>query len=314
MRQDMQQGHQRIAVRIGISGASGKLGRLAVDAALARVRPADLVVTTRTPAALADIERLGVDVRHADFDVPASLERAFAGVERLLLISASNDTGKRTDQHAAAIAAARRAGVRHLVFTSMPRADEPLHPVGLTAEEYRDAELLLAGSGVPYTILRNAPYAELHVIERLLPALQAGELRINAGTGTAAFISRPDIAEAAITVLLQDGHEGKTYDVTGNELLTYRQVVERAARVTGAALGYVDLDDSAFEHEATAAGLPPALVDTMTRIGKAIRDGYFAVRSDFFREVTGREPVSVRDVMQTHVEALRAAAGKRGDA
>ncbi len=294
-------------MRIGISGASGKLGRLAVEAALARVAASDLIVTTRTPATLGEFAARGVTVRHADFDTPDSLPPAFAGIERLFMVSATNDTGKRCAQHAAAIKAASRAGVKHLVFTSMPRVEDPHHPVGLAAQEYRESEVLLAASGVPYTVLRNAPYTELHVIERLLPSLQAGELRINSGDGTVAFIARSDIAEAAIAILLQDGHAGKTYDLTGNERLTYRDVAQLVASVSGRPLAYVELDDAAFEREAQAAGLPAPLVEALTRIGTAIRQGFFAVRTDFFRQVTGREPLSVRDVLQRHREVLLAA-------
>jgi len=295
-------------MRIGISGASGKLGRLAVEAALARLAPSDVVVTTRTPGALADLAKRGVVVRHADFDVPESLPAAFAGIERLFMVSATNDTGKRFDQHDAGIKAASRASVKHLVFTSMPRVEDPHHPVGPGAQEYRDAELLLAANDVPWTVLRNAPYAELHVVERLLPSLPLGQLRINSGAGTAAFMARTDIAAAAIDVLLQDGHAGKTYDLTGSELLSYRQVCEVVADVTGSPLTFVDLDDAAFEAETKAAGLPLPLVDTLTRIGTAIREGYFGVRTDVFRQVTGRAPLTVREVVEANQDMMRAAA------
>jgi NAD(P)H dehydrogenase (quinone) len=295
-------------MRIGVSGASGKLGRLAVGAALACVAPSDLVLTTRTPESLAELAARGVTVRHADFDAPDSLSQAFAGIERLFMVSAANDTGKRFDQHDAAIKAAGRARVKHLVFTSMPNVDDPRHPVGMAAQEYHEAEVLLAASDVPCTILRNAPYAELHVVERLLPALQAGELRINSGAGAAAFMARSDIAEAAIAILLQDRHAGTTYDLTGPELLTYRQVAEIVSGVTRTPLDYVELEDAAFAHEGLAAGLSAPLVDTLTRIGTAIREGYFAVRTNVFRQVTGREPLSVGEVLDANRHVLLAAA------
>lgn len=169
----------------------------------------------------------------------------------------------------------------------MPKVDAPNHPVGVSAQEYREAEVLLARSDLPYTVLRNAPYAELHVVERLLPAIQAGEVRINSGAGTAAFIARADIAEAAIAVLLQDGHAGKTYDLTGPELLTYGEVTRQLAEFIGKPILYVEQDDSTFEREARAAGLQASQAETLTRIGLDIREGYFAVRTDFFRQVTG---------------------------
>lgn len=291
-------------MRIGISGASGTLGGLAVDAALARIAATDLVVTTRTPDRLAYLAARGVTVRHADFDVPESLAEAFAGINRLLIVSTTNETGKRFEQHAAAINAARAAGVEYVVFTSMPNTDDPNHATGLAAEEYHAAEKLLAASGVPFTVLRNAPYAELHVIERMLPALAMGQLRINTGDGTAAFMTRSDIADAAIAVLLGEVHAARIVDLTGGELLTYRQIVQLVAAVTGARIDYVELDDATFEQEATAVGMPASLVDTLTRIGIAIRGGSFAVRTGFFREVTGREPQSMAAVLEANRDIL----------
>lgn len=301
-------------MRLGISGASGQLGRLAIEAALARLAPSDVVAATRRPQALAGLAHRGVTVRHADFDAPETLQAAFAGVDRLLLISATNDTGKRFDQHDAAIKAASRAGVKHVAFTSMPKADDPRHPVGLGAREYHEAEVLLAASDVPWTVLRNAPYAELHVVDRLLPALQAGELRINSGAGAAAFMARSDIAEAAIAILMQDGHAGQIYDLTGPDLLTYRQIAQLVASVAGRPLAYVELDDAGFAQEGHAAGLPPPLVETLTCIGAAIREGYFAVRTDVFRRATGRDPLSVQQVLQANLPALLAAAGAQPSA
>jgi NAD(P)H dehydrogenase (quinone) len=293
---------------IGISGASGKLGRLSVEAALERVEPQDLVITTRTPANLAEYAERGVDVRYADFDEPESLTTAFAGVERMFMISASNGTGHRYDEHSAAISAAKAAGVERLVFPSMPKVDDPAHPVGLAAQEYRDAEELLAAGGVPYAILRDAPYAELHVVERFTPALAAGQMRINTADGTAAFVSRADVARAAIALVLGDGHMGNTYDITGPELLTFKQVAELLAEVSGRPLEYVEVDDATFAQETAAAGVPPLMVDALTGMGKAVREDYFAVQSDDFKTITGRDPLSLREVLEAHRDELAAAA------
>ncbi|HEY4095507.1 MAG TPA: SDR family oxidoreductase [Baekduia sp.] len=293
---------------IGISGASGKLGRLSVEAALERVEPQELVITTRTPANLAEYAERGVDVRHADFDEPESLTSAFAGIERMFMISASNGTGHRYDEHSAAINAAKEAGIQRLVFPSMPKVDDPAHPVGLAAQEYRDAEELLAAGGVPYAILRDAPYSELHIVERFTPALAAGQMRINTADGTAAFVSRQDVARAAIALVLGDGHMGNTYDITGPELLTFKQVAELLAEVSGRPLEYVEIDDATFAKETAAAGVPQLMVEALTGMGKAVREDYFAVQSDDFKQITGHDPLSLRAVLEAHRDELAAAA------
>src|ERR1700722_6855793 len=141
-----------VVVIYAISGASGRLGRLAAAALLERVPASQVVLTTRTPSALASQAALGVAVRHADFDHPQTLAPAFSGVDRVLIISASNATGKREDQHNAAVRAAEDASVEHIVFTSMPRVDAVSHPAGLPAREYRAAEKSLKRTGVSWTI------------------------------------------------------------------------------------------------------------------------------------------------------------------
>lgn len=296
---------------LGISGASGKLGGLAVNAALERVPPEELVITTRTPKALSDYADRGVSVRYADFDHPESLPEAFAGIDRMFMVSASNATGKRHDQHSAAITAARDAGVQRLVFPSMPKVDDPRHPVGLAAEEYRDAEEILERSGIAYTVLRDAPYSELHVVERFTPALGSQQMRINTGDGTAAFVSRDDVAHAAIVAALTDSEEyvGKILDITGPELLTFKQVAALISEVTGHEFRYVEVDDETFARETAAAGVPQLMVEALTGMGRAVREGYFAVQTDDYHRVTGRDPLPLREVLETHREEMINAAG-----
>jgi NAD(P)H dehydrogenase (quinone) len=290
----------------GISGASGKLGRLSVEAALERVAPTELVITTRTPEVLSDYAERGVAVRFADFDRPDSLPRAFEGIERMFMVSASNATGKRYEQHDAAIGAARDAGMQRLVFPSMPKVDDPEHPIGLVAAEYRDAEELLKRSGLAFTVLRNAPYAELHVIERFTPALTTGEMRINTAGGRAAFVARTDVARAAITAALADDeeHVGRIYDITGPELLSFEQVARLLAEVSGRQLAYVEVDDATFAEETAAAGVPELMVEGLTGMGRAVREGYFAVQTGDYASITGSDPLPLRQVLEAHREQL----------
>lgn len=292
---------------VGISGASGKLGRLAVELALTQLPTDKIVASTRTPETLADLAKLGVHVRHGDFDDPASLRTAFAGVDRMFMVSASNATGKRSDQHTNAISAAKEAGVERLVFPSMPNVDDPRHPVGLAAREYQEAEDLVRGSGIPYAILRNAPYSELHVVERIAPVLASGMIRSNAGSGSAAFVSRLDVARAALAVLLDDDHEDQMHDITGPELLTYRQIADLLAEVTGHRVTYVELDDETYERETRESGATELRVEARAGMGRAVREGYFAVLTNDYLSLTGRDPLTLRTVLETHRDTLRAA-------
>jgi NAD(P)H dehydrogenase (quinone) len=297
-------------MKLAISGASGKLGRLTVEELLAKVPVGDIVLTTRTPENLAEYAERGVEVRFADFDKRESLPDAFAGIDRMIMISASNATGRREDQHGAAIAAAVAQGVQHIVFPSMPKVDDPNHPVGLTAEEYRDAEEALAASGTSWTVLRDGPYAELHVVERFKPAIAAGRMAINTGDGTAGFVKKQDVAAALVGVVTDEPgkHAGEIYDISGPELLTFEQVAEKLSAVSGRELEYVEVDDETFAAEARDAGVPPLMVDALTGMGKAVREGYFAVKTDMVQQLTGRKPASLDEVLAEHREELAAAA------
>src|SRR5499427_9907926 len=163
--------------RLAISGASGQLGRRTAELVLAQSEPSDMILATRTPHALADFAARGADVRHADFDEPSSLRDAFAGAERLLLISAT-DLERRVAQHRAAIAAAEAAGVRRVVYTSGSKP-EPPNPAAVAASHYA-TEQALAASGLAWTVLRNSLYADYQVTEALR-AIETGVLAHNRG-------------------------------------------------------------------------------------------------------------------------------------
>jgi NAD(P)H dehydrogenase (quinone) len=290
----------------GVSGASGRLGRITAETLLTKVPADQVVLSSRTPESLSDLAAAGAVVRYADFDRPESLPDAFAGIDRMFMVSASNGTGKREDQHGVAITAARDAGVQHLVFPSMPNVDDPTHPVGLAASEYREAEETLADSGLAWTVLRDGPYSELHVVERFGPAVAAGRVVMNSGQGTAGFVSRDDVAAAAVGVLLssEGAHNGRIYDISGPELLTFRQAVELVGEVTGRDIEYVEVDDAEFEQAMRDAGLGDLMVDALTGMGRAIREGYFAVATDHVRDITGQEPAPLADVLARHREDL----------
>lgn len=283
-----------------ITGASGKLGRLSVEALLERLDPEQVIATTRHPDDLADLAARGVSVRFADFDDPESLVPAFEGGDRILLISATNATGARMDQHGAAIDAARAAGVEHLVFTSMPRVDDVDHPTGLLAEEYRDSEALVRASGLPWTMLRNAPYTELHIVERMQDAIRAGEIVSNAVSGGVSFISRRDCAATAAAVLTTEGHQGMSYDVTGPAAITYDELAAAAAAATGHPVRFTRATDQEIREGLAQAGVPEMFAEMFVGWGPAVQRGYYSDVTDVVERLTGTPPASVVDVLTAH--------------
>jgi NAD(P)H dehydrogenase (quinone) len=265
---------------VGITGASGALGRLVADGLLNVLDPADVVLTTRNPDALAEFAARGAQVRRADFDDPASLPAAFDGIDRLLLISADN-VGARVAGHLAAIEAAGKAGVAHVAYTSLPRptADNP----ALVAADHRETEDALRASGLRWTSLRNNLYAEFQ-----LPGLQRaaaeGRLVANTGDGGAAYVTRADCAAAAVGVLTGTHPTNVAYDVTGPQSVTARDL----AALAGDRVEVVYVDDATYAAGLRESGLPDFMAEMLTAFGTSIRQGYLADVTDAVTTLSGR--------------------------
>ena len=254
---------------IVITGASGQLGRLTAELVLDRTPASEVTLTTRRPEALSDLAERGARVRLADFDRPETLAEAFAGGEKLLLISA-DDLGRRAAQHRAAIEAAREAGVRHVAYTSYLNPVEE-NPAVITPS-HRDTEKALRESGLAWTALRNTFYAEYQVPAGA-QAVATGQLVHNSGDGRIAYVSREDCAAAAAAVLTIEGHEDKAYDITGPETLSQGDVAALLSEVSGRPVEAVAVDDEAFIQGLTAAGVREPTAREFASYGRASREG-----------------------------------------
>lgn len=235
---------------IAITGATGQLGRLVVRQLQARVPASDLVALARSPAKASD---LGIAVREADYDRPDTLGPALDGVGTLLLIS-SSEVGKRAAQHRSVIEAATRAGVQRIVYTSLLHADRS--PIDL-AVEHRATEADLKASGLPVTILRNGWYTENYDAS-LAAALANGALFGSAGAGRISSATRADFAEAAAVVVTGIGHEGKTYELAGDEAYTLADLAAELSRQAGREIPYRDLPEAEYAAALAGAGVPEA--------------------------------------------------------
>jgi NAD(P)H dehydrogenase (quinone) len=292
--------------RVIVTGASGQLGRLAAEELLKRLSPAELILVTRHPHALADLAERGVEVRSGDFDEPASLPAAFAGGERMLLIS-TLAIGQRVEQHRAALDAAAAAGVRHVAYTSLTNPVAG-HPAGDLVEEHRQTEEILKSSALAWTILRNAAYAELQVSLGAI-AVTYGKLVTNAGDGRIAPISRNDCAVAAATVLTTDGHEGKTYEITGPEALSQADIAGLLSEISGRPVEVVQSGDRRLLWGLGRLGTPRPMARSIVQLGAATRDGYFDIVDAAFERIAGRPPRTLRDVLVEHRGQLAGDAG-----
>lgn len=239
---------------IVVTGASGQLGRLVIEELLKKQPATEIVAAVRNPAKVADLAARGVQVRVADYTQPSTLEAAFQGADQLLLIS-SSEVGQRVSQHRNAIDAARRAGVRLVVYTSILRADTS--PMGLAAE-HRETEALLKASGLPHVLLRNGWYTENYTAS-VPVALQHGVFIGSAGEGRIASAARADYAAAAAAVLGSVNQAGKVYELAGDEAYTLSDLAAEITRQSGKTVVYQNLAEADFKGALLGAGLPEPL-------------------------------------------------------
>lgn len=304
--------------RIVITGASGNYGQGVTDRLIAQGRGADLILITRKPEKLAHRAAQGCTVRYGDFDLPETLAEAVVGADRMLLISGTR-VGARVEQHRAAIAAAASAGVQQIVYTSFIGIDDPANPAEVR-HDHIETERLIRASSCGWTMLRDAHYADAMVLMAGPGVMQAGTWISNAGEGREAMVWRDDCIDCAVAVLTGEGHEGRTYDITGPELQSFRDVTALMAQATGQRLAYEPVDDEAQYAIFDAMGIPrrpvddqsvngiPWNSDDMVSFGRAIREGFLEIRSDHVERLTGRKPRSTGQMIAENAEMLRQAA------
>src|SRR5690606_1326641 len=291
-------------MRIAIASASGQLARATAENVLEKVSPDDVVLVSRNVEALADFARGGVTVRYGDYDEPESLPAAFEGADRLLLVSL-HQLGHRVTQHRNTIDAAVAAGVRHVVYTSYimvhPDCPSTVVPDHLRTHELQDA------SGLEVTYLRIGLFAETPVTQILPPSIARGMLVDNTDHAKGAFVYRDDCAAVAAAVLTSSGHEGRTYDVTGPELLGFDEIAALAAKVSGRSVGYLSVPDDELDAQLRAAGVPDEVRGMIVSFGVALRAGYGEPLTDTVQRLTGRPARPIADLMERHRALLTGA-------
>lgn len=287
-----------------ITGASGHLGRIVLDQLLAsgKVEPASVIAASRDTAKLADYAAKGVTVRRIDFDDPASLPAAFAGAEKVLIIStdALGEPGKRLGQHTAAVQAAVKAGARHIFYTSMPQPDDSRVTF---AGDHLGTENAIKASGIPYTIFRNGWYME-NLFMALPHALQSGQWYSTTGSGKMAHVARADVGAAIAAGVLAEGGESRTFTLTGSVARTTEEIAAAASKATGRPLEVVQVNEEQLSAGLKGAGLPDFLIPTIVSFDTNTRDGKIAMVTGDVEALTGRKPRTLEDFLAENAAAL----------
>jgi NAD(P)H dehydrogenase (quinone) len=261
-----------------------------------------IVAGTRKPEKLADLAARGVVVRQADFDDPKGLEAALAEVDRVLIIStdAIDRPGRRLKQHQAAVAAAVSAGVKHAVYTSMPNPETS--PV-VFAPDHLGTEEALKASGMGWTILRDCWWID-YQIPTLASAVASGKLISATGQGGAPFVTREDCAHTCAAALASEETSNKTWNITGPDLVTYGELAKLAGELSGRPVEFVAVTPEERTAQLIAGGTPEAIAKLLVSSQAAISQGKMGTPTTAVKELTGRDPMSVREFLSAHRQAL----------
>jgi NAD(P)H dehydrogenase (quinone) len=271
-----------------VTGASGQLGRLVVGELLKRVPAEQIVAAVRDPGKVADLADQGVLVRHADYGNPASLDAAFEGAAKVLLIS-SNELGNRVSQHRNVIDAAVRAKVTLLAYTSVLHADTSTLSL---AAEHRETEAAVRAAGLPYSLLRNGWYVENYTAG-LGGALAHGALAGGAGEGRIAAAARADYAEAAAVVLASASAVEQVYELAGDQAFTLAELAAEVSRQTGKEIPFHNLPQQEYQEMLLNIGLPAPLAELIADSDAQAAKGALFDSSKALSKLTGHPTITL---------------------
>nr|WP_304219758.1 SDR family oxidoreductase [Fredinandcohnia onubensis] len=286
-------------MKILVTGATGKLGSKVVESLLKSVPASDLVMSVRNPEKAEGLRTRGVEVRQGDFDRPETLDNAFEGIDRLLIISADGNNETRIQQHANAVQAADRAGIKFIAYTSLANATESKN---LMAPPHVATEAAIIKTGIPYSFLRNNWYLE-NEIGSIQGAIAGAPWVTSAGKGKVGWALQQDYADAAAAVLLGKGHENTVYELSG-PLLNQEELASALGNVLGKEIPVQQVSDEKYAEIMKGLGLPDFVLPIVVGIQESIRNGSLEVKSNDFEKVLGRPVTPINEALSQLVNAI----------
>ncbi|WP_148356883.1 SDR family oxidoreductase [Peribacillus simplex] len=279
-------------MKILITGATGELGSKVVETLLKTVPVSQLAVSVRNPEKAEGLRARGVEVRHGDFDKPETLDSAFSGIDRLLIISTFGDDETIMRHHTNAVVAAQRAQVKFIAYTSVTNASQSKF---FLAPLHRAREEAILKTGIPYSFLRNNWYLE-NEIGSIKGAMAGAPWITSAGEGKVGWVLRQDLAEAATNVLTGEGHENTVYELSG-KLMTQEEFVSALGEVLGKEVPVQQVDDTTYANMMKGAGVPEAYLPMLVNTQKGIRDGGLEIESNDLEKLLGRPSTPINEAL-----------------
>ena len=283
-----------------VTGSTGHVGRLVADELSLRGYSQRLLV--RDPPRAPAIE--GAEVVRGDYADPASLAGGMNAGDRVFMVSLHEGPYERVPHHRAFVEAAARARVDHIVYLSFVAAGPDA--IFLHARSHGATERMLEESGIPFTSIRNSMYAD--DIPGWFDA--EGVNRSPGGTGHMSFSYRPELADVIATVLTEPGHEGKVYDITTPESVSMTELAIVASDVTGGDYRYEPWDDDWWEGRWRSGGKADWAIEAGRTSFEAIRRGELDIVTDDYRTVTGRDPLTIAQIIERHSDEMPLSGGR----
>jgi NAD(P)H dehydrogenase (quinone) len=282
---------------IVVTGATGNLGRFVVEGLLEKVPAEQITAVVRSAEKAAGYAARGVEIAVADYNTPETFDGLFSAGDKVLLISGSEVDKGRVAQHKVVIDAAKAAGVALLAYTSAPGS-----LTAALADDHRGTEQVVLESGLPYVLLRNGWYNENYT-EQLTPVLEHGAVVQAAGEGKVASATRADYAAAAVAVLTGEGHEGKTYELSGDVAWSFAEYAAEIAKASGKDIAYNAVSADVYAGILTGVGLPGPFAEILVGVDVSIAKGELAGTSGDLSRLTGRPTTPIADSIAAALKA-----------
>jgi len=278
-----------------VTGATGNLGKATVEFLLKKIPAKEIAVLVRDANKASDLKALGIDIRVGDYHDKDSLVKAFQGVEKVLLIS-SNDFNDRLGQQKRAVDAAKEAGVKHILYTSVSMQNIEKSALKPLMGEHYDTEKYILDSGLNYTFLRDNLYADVIPMFIGEHILETG-INFPAGNGRVPFSLRSEMAEAFANVLSTPGHENKTYEISNVESYSYQDLANALSAHSGKTVAYNDVSVADFSNALAEAGVPEGMIGFSIGFATATKDGDFDIPNTHLEQLLGRKPSSLDQIV-----------------
>lgn len=289
-------GKQSTMAKILVTGATGRLGNAVLRSLVQKIPASDVVAMARDIEKAKPLAALGMEVRQGDYTDYDSLVAAFEGVEKIYLVSAVAFSD-RLAQHKNVIAAAGRAGVRHVVYTSIQRINDELAPIEGVTDSDMATERMLEQSGLTYTIVQHPLYAD--DLPFLIGANAAKEsFSAPAGQGRASFATFAELAEAGATLLTQTGYENRTCLLNAGQTWSFQDIADALARLTDKPIEYQPISVQAFIAAREADGWPTSVAKFLSGWGNAIDKGAFDQSSPALEQLLARKPKDLEGILR----------------